>query len=426
MYRVEPPASAPISALPGRLETRSSFPGLAWGLRSAPGGGPHRRSVCVHLSPDHTHDLLLDFGVLSVDIGISHLAVFVPGRGEGGGKGVSRGCPMGAGEVGAAGTHTKKKRVQTWSETGQTQMLPCFCRSLEVMTAGGGGCRTGDGGPRWAQPVVGTLPPSLLCPPGEPGMWVLPGPPSPSPPTRPRTFAKRDAVQVAALEETGLDGAGLRGEQPALLARPGSAHPVPCTRGGRVPIPILPRCPPARHLGDGVHPVVPLHQLILRRHPVLPFPHPCGEARRWPSLLGTEHPWCDAGTHATDGDSHAGCSHPAAKPWEPPKSGRSGFRSLENVGVLIPWCIGKPQSGWEEASAVRKDAGRCSLPRSSSGRHDAEHPRGPCREWGWERRQDRAAQAASYLSIQRKYWRWGSDRCPCHRLLHAACRKTPG
>lgn len=34
-------------------------------------------------------------------------------------------------------THTKKKRVQTWSETGQTQMLPCFCRSLEVMTAEG-------------------------------------------------------------------------------------------------------------------------------------------------------------------------------------------------------------------------------------------------------------------------------------------------
>ena len=46
------------------------------------------------------------------------------------------------------GTHTKKKRVQTWSETGQTQMLPCFCRSLEVMTAGGRGCRTGDGGRR--------------------------------------------------------------------------------------------------------------------------------------------------------------------------------------------------------------------------------------------------------------------------------------
>lgn len=33
-------------------------------------------------------------------------------------------------------THTKKKRVQTWSETGHTQMLPCFCRSFDVITVG--------------------------------------------------------------------------------------------------------------------------------------------------------------------------------------------------------------------------------------------------------------------------------------------------
>lgn len=57
-------------------------------------------------------------------------------------RGGSRGC-------GAVGTHTKKKRVQTWSETGQTQMLPCFCRSLEVMTAGGRGCCTGGTLPPW-------------------------------------------------------------------------------------------------------------------------------------------------------------------------------------------------------------------------------------------------------------------------------------
>lgn len=31
-------------------------------------------------------------------------------------------------------THTKKKRVQTWSETGHTHMLPCFWRSLDVIT----------------------------------------------------------------------------------------------------------------------------------------------------------------------------------------------------------------------------------------------------------------------------------------------------
>lgn len=32
------------------------------------------------------------------------------------------------------GTHTKKKRVHTWSETGHTQMFPCFWRSLDVIT----------------------------------------------------------------------------------------------------------------------------------------------------------------------------------------------------------------------------------------------------------------------------------------------------
>lgn len=37
----------------------------------------------------------------------------------------------------------------------------------------------------------------------------------------------------------------------------------------------------------------------------------------------------------------------------------------------------------------------------------------------------RDKERAAYLSIQRRYWRWGSDRCLCHRLLHAACRKTP-
>ena len=34
-------------------------------------------------------------------------------------------------------THTKKKRVQTWSDTGHTQMFPCFCRSLDVITGSG-------------------------------------------------------------------------------------------------------------------------------------------------------------------------------------------------------------------------------------------------------------------------------------------------
>lgn len=31
--------------------------------------------------------------------------------------------------------------------------------------------------------------------------------------------------------------------------------------------------------------------------------------------------------------------------------------------------------------------------------------------------------SGSYLSIQRKYWIWGSDRCPSRTLLHAALMK---
>lgn len=33
-------------------------------------------------------------------------------------------------------THTKRKRVHTWSGLGHTQMFPCFWRSLEVITVG--------------------------------------------------------------------------------------------------------------------------------------------------------------------------------------------------------------------------------------------------------------------------------------------------
>lgn len=270
-----------------------ALPGGSLGARGVPGSHRHRRhSVCVHLSPDHTHDLLLDFGVLSIDIGVSHLAIFIPGRGEGG-----EGGPGGVSQVQQSGhswTHTKKKRVQTWSETGQTQMLPCFCRSLEVITVGARGRWMRDRGPDWAQPIVGSLHPSthLETP------WVLPVPPVIPP--HPHTFAKRDAVQVAALEEAGLDGAGLWEEQPVLPLCP--QHPrVPC------PIPILPRCPLAYHLGDRVHPVVPLYQLILRRHPVLPFPHSCGKARQGLSL-SQRTPWGDVGTHATDRDCHLQCS----------------------------------------------------------------------------------------------------------------------
>lgn len=213
-----------------------------------------------------------------------------------------RGCPGGVpGGAGAVGTHTKKKRVQTWSETGQTQMLPCFCRSLEVMTARGRGCWTG-----------GTLPP-----------WESQGSPQGAPtPLRP------PSVSLHLRKARCSSGCGSGGSGTGWSGSAGRAAGV--TRGGRVPVPPGPRCPPACHLRDCVHPVVPLHQFVLRRHPVLPFPHPCG-GDRWrlsdPSRDGdTQGHMPQMGT-ATPG---------APEPWEPPKSGRSGFGSLESVGVLNP------------------------------------------------------------------------------------------
>lgn len=47
-------------------------------LARAEGRGCSTPSVCIDLSANHTHDLLLDLGVLSIDVGISDLAVFVP------------------------------------------------------------------------------------------------------------------------------------------------------------------------------------------------------------------------------------------------------------------------------------------------------------------------------------------------------------
>lgn len=280
-------------------------------------------------------------------------------------------------------------------------MLPCFCRSLEVMTAGGEGCHSGDAGPWW---VPETLPPSTTHRAREAGAAC----PTPLPITRPGppTFTKCDAVQVAALEEAGLDGAGLWGEQP-VLPWPGSALAHGCC----VPAPTLPGCPPARHLGDGVHPVVPLHQLVFRRHPVLPFPHPCGEARRWLSPPGRQHPWVTQGHMPQTGMAtpHAPALRP--NPGNPPNCAqqlsepgkRQGFTSLAGKR---PAQVGRPRDA--ARSRVAPPAGATpNLPGPMQGA-------GP------------GAQAAPYLSIQRKYWRWGSDRCPCHRLLRAACRETPG
>ena len=69
-------------------------------------------------------------------------------------------------------------------------------------------------------------------------MWVLPVPLPLFPPPLPRTFAKRDAVQVAALEEAGLDGARLQGEQPALPPAGQAQHaPSPAPVGATSPSP---------------------------------------------------------------------------------------------------------------------------------------------------------------------------------------------
>lgn len=55
--------------------------GSAWHMLKER-GAPFCPSVCVDLSANHTHDLLLDFRVLSIDVGISDLAVLVPVAGD--------------------------------------------------------------------------------------------------------------------------------------------------------------------------------------------------------------------------------------------------------------------------------------------------------------------------------------------------------
>lgn len=68
------------------LQQRSLFlpPGTA--PAQSEGRGSSTPSVCIDLSANHTHDLLLNFRVLSIDVGVPDLAVFVPVRigGEGG------------------------------------------------------------------------------------------------------------------------------------------------------------------------------------------------------------------------------------------------------------------------------------------------------------------------------------------------------
>lgn len=64
----------------------------------------------------------MDLCFLRVDVGISHLAVLVPGK-----ELNSEHVVVSIRKVlKAPSTHTKRNRVHTWSGAGHTHMFPCF------------------------------------------------------------------------------------------------------------------------------------------------------------------------------------------------------------------------------------------------------------------------------------------------------------
>lgn len=146
-------------------------------------------------------------------------------------------------------------------------------------------------------------------------------------------------------------------------------HPVPSTHGCHVPIPILP-CSLQPIITWGIVFIL-LYRCTSSSFDGMrccPFPIPVEEARQGLSdSQGT--PWGDLGTHATDRDHHPQCSHPAARPWKPPKSVRSslkprkcwGFESLA-CGKVPTW-LGR---GWCDGM----DMGCCHF-----GQHNAKPPR---------------------------------------------------
>lgn len=122
--QVEPPVLpwlCPARGAQNLLGPCPALPGGSLGARGVPGFHCHH-SVCVHLSPDHTHDLLLDFGVLSIDIGISHLAIFIPGRGE-----VGEGGSVGVPQV-QQGGHAGLTQRRSVCRRGPRQGRPRCCR----------------------------------------------------------------------------------------------------------------------------------------------------------------------------------------------------------------------------------------------------------------------------------------------------------
>lgn len=93
-----------------------------------------RFTISAWLWCDDWQDFFVDLLFLSVDVGISYLAVLVPVQEESGALLNTTLVMSNRKLLNAPQTHTKRKRVHTWSEVGHTHMFPCFWRCFEVIT----------------------------------------------------------------------------------------------------------------------------------------------------------------------------------------------------------------------------------------------------------------------------------------------------
>lgn len=190
-------------------------------------------------------------------------------------------------------------------------MLPCFCRSLEVITAGARGCWRWDGGHRACLGTAHSGDPPSLHPPGDPEGAACP------PPIMPphfHTFAKRDAVQVAALEEAGLDRAGLWEEQLVLPPCPKYLW-APCPHSH--PTLVSPGPSPGGLCSSGCT-AAPVHPSKASGAALSPFlwkkqGEGCQSLRKHPGVMWGHMPQTGIATLS------------APEPWEPPKSVCSSF-----------------------------------------------------------------------------------------------------
>lgn len=62
------------------LAAPESFYKGRWILGEQGGTRAGAPSVCVNLSSDHTHDFLLNLGVLSINVGIAHLPILISAK----------------------------------------------------------------------------------------------------------------------------------------------------------------------------------------------------------------------------------------------------------------------------------------------------------------------------------------------------------